>query len=181
MSNAIIVESTRFRLTLIREADVEAVFTTMNCRKTADIISFLQWPMTLEQAANWCKKSEKGIAEQNEFLFLAKDKTDSAPVGCISLHHGEEQTSEVGYWITENWQGCGCASELLQTVIDFAFKQRHLSKLVAAAALQNIVSLRVLQKNGFSIIGQKFLPTAKGTILTCHALELKNEIHFGVS
>jgi len=36
----------------------------------------------------------------------------------------------------------------------------------------NDASLKVLQKQGFHIIGKKDLKTAKCTILTCHLLEL---------
>ena len=118
--NNLVIEIDRFKLSPIQEADIEAVFETMNSRGTADIISFLKWPMNLEQAASWCRRSEKGLNEQREFLFLARSKLDATPVGCISIHISSDlRTGEVGYWVSENWQGRGCASEMLKIDIGF--------------------------------------------------------------
>lgn len=174
--NSFNIETDRFKLSPIREADIESVFETMNSRGTADIISFLKWPMNLEQATSWCRRSEKGFNEQRELLFLARSKLDATPVGCIFIYISSDlRTGEVGYWVSENWQGCGSASEMLKAVIDFAFYKCDLSRLVATAAFENPISLRILQKFGFYLIGQKNLPTAKGTILTCHLLELQRK------
>jgi [ribosomal protein S5]-alanine N-acetyltransferase len=168
------LETNRFRLSLISKKDVDAVFETMNSRPTADIISFLKWPMTKDQASSWCARSEKGWAEKKEYLFLARNKEDGSPVGCISLHLEHANTGEVGYWVSEKWQGVGCATELLKAIIDLAFNTFDLSSLIATASVENPISLHVLQKQGFTIIGKKDLPTAKGTILHCHLLELNS-------
>ena len=167
------VETERFILTPIQAGDLEAVFETMNSRKTADIISFLKWPITQEQAMSWCERSVKGLATGKGFVFLARDKKAASPVGTIGLFMTEDpEVGEVGYWITENWQGQGVASEILKSIIAFA-SQKGLSKLIATAAIENPISLRVLEKQGFKIVGTKELPTAKGKPLTCHLLELK--------
>lgn len=174
--NLFVFETDRFKLSIIKSEDVDDVFETMNDPNTANIISFLKWPMTIEQANQWCQKSIKGLQELNEFLFIARSKIDSSPVGCISLHLEEDKkTGEVGYWISQNWQRRGCASELLEGMIHFAFDSCDLHKLLATAALENPISLRVLEKQGFKIIGKEDIPTAKKTVLSCHLLELKNK------
>lgn len=172
------VETERFKLTPLRAKDVDDVFLTMNYPNTANIISFLQWPMTKEQAEYLCALSVKKLSKKNGFIFLARNKEDSFPVGCIGLNLDEKdsKTVEVGYWVTECWQRKGCATELLKGIVDFAFKPPcRLERMIATAALENFKSIKVLEKQGFKIIGSKRLPTVKGTTLDCHLFELKSQ------
>lgn len=173
ITQSFIKETERFIISLIQPKDLSLVFETMNSKKTAEIISFLQWPMTLSQAENWCKKALNGLKSQTEFLFLVRDRNDAPPVGCICLLKTKEPDAlEVGYWVTENQQGKGCASEMLNAMIEVAFEVCGVNKLIATAAIGNHGSLKVLEKNGFKIIGMKELATVKGTALLCHLLEL---------
>lgn len=82
---------------------------------------------------------------------------------------------EVGYWVTQSWQGKGCATEMLRAMIKVAFEVCGIKRLLATAAIGNPASLRVLENQGFQIIGRKELPTAKGTTLICHLLELNKK------
>jgi [ribosomal protein S5]-alanine N-acetyltransferase len=167
------IQTKRFVLSIIEEKDQDDLFETMNNPHTANIISFLKWPMTQEQASQICKRSIKAFAEQSDFFFLARSKEDASPAGYFSLEIEDAHTAEVGYWVSENWKGKGCATEMLKALIEWSFKQKNLSRLVATAAFENSVSLKVLQKQGFQIIGKKDLATVKGTTLNCHLLELK--------
>lgn len=170
-------ETKRFIISLIQSEDLPFVFETMNSQKTAEIISFLQWPMTLSQAEKWCQKAISGHKAQTDFLFLVRDRKIASPVGCICLLKAiESDAMEVGYWVTETWQGKGCATEMLKAMIEVAFEEFCVTKLIATAATGNPASLRVLEKQGFQIIGIKELPTAKGTPLICHLLELQKNL-----
>lgn len=131
--------------------------------------------MTEDQAINLCTKAVKGLEQQKDFWFIARSKQDIAPIGCICLLLSEDPSvGEVGYWVSGDKQGQGFATEMLQAMIGFAFGDGSLSKLVATAAIENPISLRVLEKQGFQIIGRKDLPTVKNTMLTCHLLSLIN-------
>lgn len=171
LNKSYIIETERLKLSLIQQNDLDAVFETMNSKKTADIISFLNWPMTKQQAALWCDRSVKGFEKQTDFLFLARDKNNISPIGCICLLLSEDKhEGEIGYWVTEKSQGLGFATEMLKAIVDLAFNTLCLKTVLATAAIENPESLRVLEKQGFRIIGFKDLPTAKGTILKCHLL-----------
>lgn len=175
ISNSFIKETERFIISLIQLEDISLVFETMNSQKTAEIISFLRWPMTRSQAEKWCQKAISGHKAQTDFLFLVRDRKIASPVGCICLlsAHKNRDVMEVGYWVTEIWQGKGCATEMLKAMTEVAFEELGVTKLIATAAKRNPASLRVLKKQGFQITGIKELPTAKGTSLTCHLLELQ--------
>jgi RimJ/RimL family protein N-acetyltransferase len=173
ISDTYTIETIRLVLRLIKKPDLNAVFDTMNSQRTAEIISFLTWPMTIEQAENWCQRSMSGLANKSDFMFIARKKNNHLPTGCISIHlQKEPSTGEVGYWVSEKQQGIGIASEMLQAVIEFAFTQLKLTKLIATAAHVNIPSQKMLLKYGFRVIGEKNLNTAKGTTLSCKLFEL---------
>lgn len=171
------IETNRFILSLIQEKDADDVFAIMNDKATADIISFLKWPITMEQAEHWCQRSLKGFAHGNEFLYIARAKENHKPVGCISVHStSEPQVAEVGYFVNKDYQGKGCATEMLKAIIHFALKLSKVSILRATAAFENVVSSHILTKEGFVLIGTKDLPTAKGTTLHCQLYEYKNSV-----
>lgn len=167
-------ETERLILSLIQLEDLPLVFETMNSQSVAEAISFLHWPMTQSQAKKWCLKSENGLKTQTEFLFLAKDRNTGSPVGCICLLRTKDlHAIEVGYWISESWQSKEYASEMLRAMTEVAFEVIGATLLIATAAIGNPDSLKVLERQGFQIVGKKEVPTAKGDSLTCHLLELK--------
>jgi RimJ/RimL family protein N-acetyltransferase len=171
------IETDRFTLSPLKKEDRDAVFVTMNSSTTANMISFLKWPMTKAQAAAICSESVLGLSWKRGIIFLGRNRADSFPVGCVGLALDENdcKTAEVGYWVTENWQGCGCATEMLKAVIEFAFNPPcHLTRLVGYVSADNAKSKRLLKKQGFKNIGSKKKPTAKGTKLDFYIYELKN-------
>lgn len=171
ITSSYIIETERLKLSLIQQNDLEAVFETMNSKETCDIISFLTWPLTRGQAQAWCERSIQGLKTQKEFLFIAREKENASPVGCICLflsqHVGE---AEVGYWVSKTKQGQKYAQEMLTAILHFGFNTLSVKKIIATAAKRNPISLKILQKHGFKIIGEKVLPTAKGEDLVCDLL-----------
>jgi RimJ/RimL family protein N-acetyltransferase len=166
------IETERLKLSIITRDDADHVFETMNHQNVAEIISFMTWPMTREQANEWCRKSENGLAGKTEYLFIARDN-DNNPVGCVGVHPRGTQKSEIGYWVCGDKQGQGFASEMAAAAIDFAFQELENHDVWATAALINEGSQRVLEKQGMRRNGVKKIATAKGTELECYIYELK--------
>jgi [ribosomal protein S5]-alanine N-acetyltransferase len=166
------LKTERLNLSIIKPNDSGDVFETMNHQNVAEIISFMTWPMTREQAEQWCEKSRKGLSEKTEYLFIARDKNNDA-VGCVGVHPRGTQKSEIGYWVCGDKQGQGYASEMAEAAVKFAFEHLDCHGVWATAALTNEGSQRVLEKLGLRRNGVKKIPTAKGTELECHIYELK--------
>ena len=64
-------------------------------------------------------------------------------------------TAEIGYGISEEYQGAGYATEAVRTVSGWAFMNPSVSSLEAEADPENIASIRVLEKCGFADTGKK--------------------------
>ena len=165
------IKTDRFVLRIIRVHDVENVFETMNSKNTANIVSFLEWPMTKVQAQKWCDKSVDGIKNQTEYLFIAQN--GSLNIGCAGVHlqdHGN--VAEIGYWVTESCQGKGHATEMAKATVKFAFDDLRAAKLFATADHRNSGSFRVLEKAGFLHAGNKDVALPDGSIRISKLYEL---------
>ncbi len=168
-------ESDRLIFSIIGKKDLEDVFNTLNSRKTAEIISFLSWPMTREQAQWWCDKSEKGIASGQEYLFIAHDKKSGTPVGCIGVHRQkDERYAELGYWIAEPMQKQGFATEMTKAVTQYALDVLDIDELFATTLPENESSGRVLEKSDFAFDGKKNVISMDGNFYLKNVYRLVN-------
>jgi len=73
--------------------------------------------------------------------------------GVISLIMQEDvykKTAEIGYWIGEPYWGKQVASEAVRLITEYGFKELNLIRVYAAIFEDNIGSMKVLEKNGYS-------------------------------
>ncbi len=81
---------------------------------------------------------------------------DDIPVGCVGLlfhpdtnHWWGEGAAEIGYWVGEQYQGRGYATEACEKLIKRAFDQLGVEEIYATYKKENSASKRVLEKLGF--------------------------------
>jgi ribosomal-protein-alanine N-acetyltransferase len=77
-------------------------------------------------------------------------------VGAINLSNvvrGAFQSCNVGYWVAEQYNGRGFATDALALVCERAFGELGLHRIEAGTLLHNLASQRVIEKNGFTRIG----------------------------
>lgn len=78
-------------------------------------------------------------------------------VGRITVNdvvRGPFQSAHLGYWVSEDRTGRGVASAAVAATIVLAFDTYGLHRLQAATLVHNVRSQRVLQRNGFTLIGR---------------------------
>lgn len=66
----------------------------------------------------------------------------------------ENGVAEIGYGISEKYQGQGYATEAVKAVTSWALKQPNVTAIEAETELENKASLRVLEKSGFVATGK---------------------------
>ena len=71
-------------------------------------------------------------------------------IGLLYQHGLESHRSELGYWLGRQWWGRGIMTQVLKVFSDEIFRQRKLVRLEAHVFEDNLASLRVLEKAGFS-------------------------------
>ena len=85
------------------------------------------------------------------YMHLIRD-AQGTMVGRINLSvlEDDRKTAELGYRIGENVTNLGYASEAVKLVLEKAFTTYGLHKIIAGTATDNLISQRVLLKNGFT-------------------------------
>ncbi|MFF2179100.1 GNAT family N-acetyltransferase [Lysinibacillus sp. NPDC058147] len=94
------------------------------------------------------KKTDEGQLYPFGIFLKATDKL----IGDISLtqiSRGDLQSCTTGFTLDKGYNGKGYTTEALKLVVDFAFTELKLHRIEAGAMLDNIASIRVLEKVGF--------------------------------
>jgi ribosomal-protein-alanine N-acetyltransferase len=98
------------------------------------------------------QKFNELIHDQSIFQWVAKLKGTGDFVGLFSLgKHHDGLDTELSYQLMENMQGKGLALEITKCLLNFAFTELGLKRLIAETQTANAPSIKLLEK-----IGMKF-------------------------
>ena len=94
---------------------------------------------------------------QTSYIFCLDLITIKQFIGLIALNIGKPKykTAEVWFKIHKDFWGQGYTTEALTKVISFAFKELGLHRIEAGCAVENIASIKVLEKAGMVKEGMK--------------------------
>lgn len=74
-------------------------------------------------------------------------------VGFIKLTEQNAATTEIGYWIGQQFTGKGYATNSVRILTDYALSELGYREVVAKVNSQNWTSMRVLQRVGYTNMG----------------------------
>lgn len=161
----------KLRELLIGDANDISSLMTYNISKS---LWEVPYPYTLDNALNFIDSSHKEFRSFKTVNFAILYKKNPEPnglVGIIGLKNIniDDRKANLGYWIGESFWGNGIASESVKLVINYAFSVLRLEEVYAYVYSQNKASMRVLEKNGMTKVGEvneysKKLDTYQNTI-----------------
>lgn len=131
-----------------RNSDAESLY---NLAKNPNIGPIAGWPPheSVDDSLNIIKMVFVG---EECYAILKDDEL----IGCVELlihpsgnHWWGEGSAELGYWIGEEYQGHGYATEASKALIERAFDILDIKQIYATYKLENMASKRVLEKLGF--------------------------------
>jgi len=104
-------------------------------------------PYTLEDACRFISMA----MDSSSHLYLAIDVGDEAVggIGIQPLDDVGRRTAEIGYWLSESFQGRGIATDAARSIVPVAFEMFDIVRLEAGIFSNNPASMRVLEKAGF--------------------------------
>ncbi|MEU7749501.1 GNAT family N-acetyltransferase [Nonomuraea sp. NPDC049158] len=102
--------------------------------------------------AHWLKSGVHELRRSGQGVHLAMADADDRVVGAISLFKTSwgAGTTEVGYGVHPLYRGRGFAPEAVRGLVDWVFATTELRRIDLTANLDNLASLRVAQKAGFT-------------------------------
>jgi RimJ/RimL family protein N-acetyltransferase len=124
-----------------------------------DKFNTLGIPENLDQTEkiikDWIEKNNNG--EKKNFTFKVDLIESKSFIGLISLNLGKSKfkNAEVWYKFHSDFWNKGYATESLNKILDFAFGELKLHRIEAGCAVDNIGSIRTLEKVGMIKEGRK--------------------------
>jgi len=101
-----------------------------------------------EEAGNWWQQRIK----ESSFLSIQL-KPNNEIIGFVFLYDNETKAKQmdlhIGYLLGEPYWGKGYGSELIKGLVNWAYLDKHIHSLIGGVEVNNIGSIKVLEKNGF--------------------------------
>ncbi len=93
------------------------------------------------------------ITDGNVRLAILDDRMIAGMVSLTGIIRGSLQTCMIGYFVGEAQAGRSLASGGVREATAVAFGELGLHRVEAGTATENIASQRVLERNGFTLVG----------------------------
>lgn len=128
--------------------------------KIEDLDDFYEYAKVEGVGENAGWKHHKTLTESNIILqeFIAKDdvyaieyKENGKVIGSVGLHviNNNPLERELGYVLSKDYHNQGIMSEATKEVIRYCFEELELEKLWCMHFEENLISKRIILKNGF--------------------------------
>jgi len=146
-----ILETERLNIRHIEESDAEFIHVLFN---TATFIKYIgdRNLKTIADAQAYIRTGPRAMYSEKGFgLFLVELKGCLTPLGISGLIKRDSLDDiDVGYGFHPEHEGFGYALESTQAVVDYAKDDLGITRLVAITTEENIKSIKLLAKLGFS-------------------------------
>lgn len=137
--------------------DISDMAALANNINVARMLSRMPHPYAEDHARDFVEKV--GAGEFPGCVYACTLAENGAFMGCAGLED-LGRGPEIGYWLGEPWWGKGYATELVEAIVDLAFRITDLDTLIAGSRIANSASRRVLEKCGFRFTGTERIPSA---------------------
>jgi RimJ/RimL family protein N-acetyltransferase len=155
------MKSTTERLVIreIRNEDKKDLIANINDLDVSTNLLAVHYPYTDKNAEDWinqCKKEarEKPRRNYNLVIELKLEKRVIGEIGLVNVDKFQG-TTEIAYWLGENYWRKGFMSEALKDVLDFAFKKLKLRRINFYIFKENRASRNLAEKIGFKLEGME--------------------------
>lgn len=102
------------------------------------------------------REIERAIADRGAgSAFCFAILVDGEFAGVCKLKEVNARQGELGYWVAVPFHGSGIATAAAMMVVEFAFGELKLARLIAHTMEKNPASARVLEKLGFRFVSSE--------------------------
>ena len=118
-------------------------------------LSWAKYIPSLEECKERAATAFEKFSESRELRFYIFAKDEQKFIGRIGLHRIDWSVPkfEIGYWIRTSCQGQGYATEAVELLTQFAFRELHANRVEIRCDDNNLRSKAIPQKLGFKLEG----------------------------
>lgn len=143
----------RLHLRRLTARDEEAI---LHLRDHEEVIKYIDRPKvaSLAGAEDFIRFINRGINKERWFYWGIALSNRQEVIGTICLwnFNGRYTRAELGYELHPDFQGQGLMREAVKTVLHFGFHTLGLRQVRAYTHVENVRSVRLLEKVGFSFL-----------------------------
>jgi RimJ/RimL family protein N-acetyltransferase len=145
------LESERLLLRPFVEDDLDALFAIQS---RAEVARWLYWePRSREEVREWLAKRIAGFTFADDgdglaFAVVLKESSEVIGDGVLILVSAEHRQGEIGFVFHPDHQGRGYATETAELLLQLAFEEFGLHRVVGRLEPRNAPSARVLERLG---------------------------------
>lgn len=145
------LETPRCLLGCVSDDDLDHVWTATRYPGFND---GMRWnpPKVKSEISAWTQRNLATWLNNREYVFTIRSRSDNSFIGRVAIRREEESVWSIGFWVHPGRWGQGFATEASRAIIDFGFERLAAKKIVAAHALWNGASKRVMQKLGLKYV-----------------------------
>jgi ribosomal-protein-alanine N-acetyltransferase len=108
-------------------------------------------PQSVEQTRVIIENFFQAFARRSSITWGIALKENNQIIGGIDLtNFVNQRMADLGFYLTRRCWNQGFITEAVSQIVRFSFERAELNRLQATAAVENIASIRVLQKTGFT-------------------------------
>lgn len=150
----IIVKGQRVSLAVPLREDVHLIWKWYNDRAVRKYLTKPHEVFFYEDEMEWYEAIRREKSREKVFAIIKNDS--KTLLGLIGLHSIDfhSRNAELGYFLGPEHWGKGYATEAVSLAVTYAFDWLNLRKLYARVFGSNLASIRVLEKNGFELVGR---------------------------
>jgi len=154
--------SERLSVQLLTKNDFEEIH-TMNSHPLVAQYNTIGIPKDLSETT---KMLDKVLHNDTALAWVIRETESQEFVGEIGMNLSSEKyrKGEIHYSLHPDHWGCGYATEVIKSVINFGFTQLNLHRIEAGVATENLRSIALLERVGMTREGlcRKILPLQSG-------------------
>lgn len=140
----------------VEPEDADLIFEWENNRDIWQVSNTVK-PFSKAMIRAYAASDQDVYAQRQLRLMIELDGTRNA-IGCVDLFNFDPTHDRAGIGILiadEKYRNKGLASETIGLMIDYAFHTLNLHQLYCAVLTDNKDSLKLFQKHGFKVTGEK--------------------------
>jgi ribosomal-protein-alanine N-acetyltransferase len=110
-------------------------------------------PSSITEVSKTVLRQRRDWKRGSGYVFMVAERerpaTFNGKIALSGIMRGAMYGAYLGYWMSEDCQSKGLATEAIRAVLDFAFGPAGLHRVQAAIMPKNVRSLRVIEKLAF--------------------------------
>jgi RimJ/RimL family protein N-acetyltransferase len=160
-----VLEADGLRLRPWRESDLTRIVEACSDPRTQHWLGRMPDPYDESEARTWLEHITENAATGRGMTWaVVEPEREDLALGDIGIFHYEPEVElEIGYWAHPDARGRGVMTRAMGRVLQYAFEELGVRRVMAGAAVDNAASRRVIEANGLTAWGTERLGTTLRT------------------